>query len=143
VVGLFNESRRFFLDHPGIAEFCVARPTPVSAVARFYDLTLGALAEGGFSGADAVRTFDTLLMFMFGSVLWEIPRSDTIRERLVEVAVRDTNPHVINEEAALRLRDAADYFRFGLELILAGLEQRHGGARARPASDGSDKQRWS
>src|SRR6185437_6604781 len=85
VAELFRYARRLNLDHPGVAVLCVLRPTPVIGVARFYDRVLAALAEGGFSGSDAVHAFDTLLMFMFGSVLWEIPRSPTIRESVVAV----------------------------------------------------------
>src|ERR1700741_4335807 len=81
VADLFRHLRRLNLDHPGIAALCVLRPTPVIGVARFYARVLAALAEGGFTGADAVHAFDTLLMFMFGSVLWEIPRTTDVRVR--------------------------------------------------------------
>src|ERR1700687_1942850 len=72
VADLFRYVRRRLLDHPGVAVLCVLRPTPVVGVARFYARVLAALAEGGFTGTDAVHAFDTLLMFIFGSVLWVI-----------------------------------------------------------------------
>ena len=34
---------------------------------------------------EAIHAFDTLLLFTLGSVLWQVPRTDTERERLVRV----------------------------------------------------------
>jgi hypothetical protein len=72
---------------------------------------------------DAAHAFDTLLMFMFGSVLWEIPRTTTdIRERLVAVAIGDEAATQIVELAKeLGQRDPTEYFEAGLETILDGL----------------------
>jgi AcrR family transcriptional regulator len=124
VADLFRYLRRLNLDHPGIAVLCVLRPTPVIGVARFYARVLEALAEGGFTGTDAVHAFDTLLMFMFGSVLWEIPRTNDVRvrERLVAVAIGDEAATQIIERASeLSQRDPAAYFEAGLNTILDGL----------------------
>ena len=122
VAGLFRYARRLFLGHPGVAALCVLRPTPVAGVARFYSRVLAALAEGGFTGTDAVHAFDTLLMFMFGSVLWETPRSAGIRGQLVSVAIGDDDATQIIERASeLSRRDPAEYFEAGLTTILDGL----------------------
>jgi len=124
VADLFRYLRRLFLDHPGVAVLCVLRPTPVAGVARFYARILAALAEGGFTGTDAVHAFDTLLMFMFGSVLWEIPRTTDVRvrERLVAVAIGDESATQIIERAnELSQRDPTEYFEAGLNTILDGL----------------------
>jgi AcrR family transcriptional regulator len=121
---LFRYVRRLNLDHPGVAVLCVLRPTPVLGVARFYARVLAALAEGGFTGTDAVHAFDTLLMFMFGSVLWEIPRTNDVRvrERLVAVAIGDDAATQIIERAnELSQREPTEYFEAGLNTILDGL----------------------
>src|SRR5712692_10804615 len=119
---LFRNLRRLLLDHPGVALLCVLRPTPVVGVARFYARMLAALAEGGFTGTDAVHAFDTLLMFMFGSVLWEIPRSTTVRERLVAVALDDEEAtQIVQRAGELSRRDPSEYFEAGLNTILDGL----------------------
>jgi AcrR family transcriptional regulator len=120
---LYRYLRRLLLDHPGIAVLCVLRPTPVAGVARFYARILAALAEGGFTGPDAVHAFDTLLMFTFGSVLWEIPRTTTdVRKRLVAVAIGDEAATQIIERAnELSQRDPTEYFEAGLNTILDGL----------------------
>jgi AcrR family transcriptional regulator len=123
VAGLFRHLRQLLLDHPGVAALCVLRPTPVIGVARFYARILAALAEGGFTGTDAVHAFDTLLMFTFGSVLWEIPRTTTDpRERLVAVAIGDeASTQIIERASELSQRDPAEYFEAGLNTILDGL----------------------
>ena len=128
---LFRYARRLNLEHPGVAVLSVLRPTPVVGVARFYSQVLAALDEGGLTGKKAVHAFDTLLMFMFGSVLWEIPRSDTVRQRLVAVAVGDEAAAEIVERAGdLVRRDPTEYFEAGLKTILDGLRRgRHPAAR--------------
>jgi AcrR family transcriptional regulator len=129
VADLFRHLRRLNLDHPGIAALCVLRPTPVLGVARFYARMLAALAEGGFTGTDAVHAFDTLLMFTFGSVLWEIPRTTDVRvrERLVAVAIGDEAATQIIERAnELSQRDPTEYFEAGLNTILDGLRASRG-----------------
>src|SRR5260370_1960145 len=76
----FRYVRRLLLDHPGAALLCLLRPTPRLGVARFYARILAALAEGGFTGTDAVHAFDTLLMVTFGAALWALPRTTATRE---------------------------------------------------------------
>lgn len=134
VVALFGGCREVLLAHPGVASLAVSRPTPVAGVARFFDRVIEAFQEGGFDGADAVRALDTMLMFVFGSVLWQIPRSDTERERLVGVAVADPerNRHIVEYAAELARRNPDEYFEHGLETILTGLETRRGPTRQPP-----------
>ena len=119
------------MSHPGIAEICMQRPTPVAAVARIYDRVLAALADGGVEGAAAVHALDTLMMFMLGSVLWEIPRSDVERARLVRVALQEPErtPQLIQQAAELARRDPDVYFAEGLQVILYGIEARQNGWR--------------
>jgi AcrR family transcriptional regulator len=122
----FSRARAMFLDHPGIAAICMQRPTPVAAVSRIYERVLEGLARGGITGQDAVYAFDTLLMFMFGSVLWEIPRSEIERERLLRHALAEPehSPQLVAHATELAHRNALDYFREGLATILDGLETR-------------------
>lgn len=130
VVALFGDCRRMLLDHPGVAWLCVSRPTPVAGVAGFYDRVLEAFGKGGFDGGEAVRAFDTLLMFLFGSVLWQVPRAETERARLIGVAMTnpDLTPHLIGQAGELARRDPKEYFEHGLEAILTGLEARRADA---------------
>jgi AcrR family transcriptional regulator len=126
VVTLLRGCREVLLAHPGVASLSVSRPSPVPGVARFFDRVIEAFQEGGFYGAEAVRALDTVLMFLFGSVLWQIPRSETERERLVAIAGEDPerNRHIVEHAAELARRDPDEYFEQGLETIVTGLETR-------------------
>lgn len=76
--------------------------------------------------------FDTLLMFLFGSVLWQIPRSDIERERLIRVAVAhpERTPRLVQNAGELGQRDPEQYFEHGIQTIIAGMEARlHEGRR--------------
>ncbi|MDP8930591.1 MAG: TetR/AcrR family transcriptional regulator [Actinomycetota bacterium] len=133
VVALLRGCREVLLAHPGVASLAVSRPTPVPGVARFFDRLIEAFEEGGFDGVEAVRALDTTLMFVFGSVLWQIPRSHTERGRLIGVAQADPdrNRHIVEYRVELARRDPDEYFSHGLETILTGLEVRRsqGGRR--------------
>ena len=126
VVALMRGCRDVLLAHPGVASLSVSRPTPVAGVARFFDRVIEAFQDGGFDGIEAVRALDTMLMFLFGSVLWQIPRSETERERLVAIAGEDPegNRHIVEHAAELARRDPNEYFEHGLETILTGFETR-------------------
>jgi AcrR family transcriptional regulator len=114
IMATLHGGRDVFLDHPGIADVCVRRPTPVGGLALFTDGVLAALRDGGLDEEDCIRGFDALLMFLLGSVLWEMPRRD--RER---------------EVVAAQVRDASDYFDFAAHVILDGLALRAGGPSRR------------
>jgi TetR/AcrR family transcriptional regulator, tetracycline repressor protein len=120
---LFHLMRDHFLRHPGVAAICVMRPTPVTAVARFYDAVIAALLDSGCSADQAIHVFDTLLLFTFGSVLWQLPRRDSERERLIRQALEHPTraPNLLQHAARLTTRDPTEYFERGLEMILTGL----------------------
>jgi TetR/AcrR family tetracycline transcriptional repressor len=122
VRNLLRRARELHLAHPGVAQLCVARPTPVAGVARIFDRMIGSLERGGFDGARAVLAFDALLMFLFGSVVWEIPRGEDARERLVAVSADAVDaPRVFERRAELARRNPEAYFEFGLDALIAGL----------------------
>ncbi len=125
IVALLQGGRQVFLDHPGIADVCVRRPTPVAGVALFFDAMLAAFRDAGLDEAERVRGFDALLMFLLGSVLWEVPRRDTADPTEGATQVR-------TDRGSLGRRDASDYFDFGAHVILDGLALRAGGRSTRP-----------
>lgn len=126
VIALMRGCREVLLAHPGVASLSVSRPTPVAGVARFFDRVIEALQDGGLDGVEAVRALDTMLMFVFGSVLWQIPRSETERERLVAIAGEEPegHRHIVEHAAELAHRDPDEYFDHGLATILTGVETR-------------------
>ena len=64
------------------------------------------------------------MMFMLGSVLWEISRSHVERARLVRVTLQEPErtPQLIQQAAELARRDPDVYFAEGLQVILYGIE---------------------
>jgi AcrR family transcriptional regulator len=119
VTELFRRGRRAFLQYPPVAKICIERPTPVAGVARLYARILHALRDaGGFDPQAAVVGVDALLMFLFGAVLWELPRRPTERERLLEHGV------LAEHARDLGTRDPDLYFESGLATILDGLNAR-------------------
>lgn len=125
IVELMWSARATLLDHPGVAALCVHRPTPVRGLARFYDRAIAALEVGGYRGRQAALGFDPLLMFLLGSVLWETPRTGTERRSLLPttgMAVPEV-PHILAETDTVGRRDPEEYFAFGIELLLDGLER--------------------
>ena len=54
-------------------------------------------------------------------MLWEIPRREDARTRLVDVSA--DAPHILELRMELARRDAENYFDFGLEALLAGFEE--------------------
>jgi len=59
-------------------------------------------------------------------VLWQIPRSERGRERMLRLALQypEQAPHLLEQAAALVRRDPVEYFDYGLETILTGVEAR-------------------
>ena len=65
---------------------------------------------------------DARLMFLLGSVLWEVPRRETERERLIATADRAEGAAQMRADRdTLGRRDRTDYFDFGTHVILDGL----------------------
>src|SRR5262249_34434434 len=59
-------------------------------------------------------------------VLWQLPRREAERERLIRLALLqpDQTPSLVQHAATLARRDPQEYFEYGLETILTGLEAR-------------------
>jgi AcrR family transcriptional regulator len=125
LVAITGRARRVLLEHPGVAQVCVDRPTPVLGVAMIYERLLGALKDAALDDKTAMIALDTITMFLFGSVLWESARTKTERERLLRAV--DASPEaalaLVRQNTALTDRDPDEYFERGLALILDGISE--------------------
>jgi AcrR family transcriptional regulator len=74
VVGYLRALREAALAHPALARILAERGLTVGAVFEQLEQAHSILRRAGFSGTDAVRTFYTLFVYVFGFVLWELPR---------------------------------------------------------------------
>jgi AcrR family transcriptional regulator len=74
VVGYVRRLRDQALAHPALAGLLAERGLTVAPVFAQLEEVFGVLKAAGFPPADAVRTFYALLTYVFGFVLWEVPR---------------------------------------------------------------------
>jgi len=74
VVGYLRALREAALAHPALAQILAQRGLTVGPVFDQLEAVHAVLRRAGFSDLDAVRTFYTLLTYVFGFIIWELPR---------------------------------------------------------------------
>jgi AcrR family transcriptional regulator len=74
VVGYLRALRDAALAHPALSRILADRGLTVGPVLDQLEQLHGILITAGFSDTDAVRAFYSLLTYVFGFVIWELPR---------------------------------------------------------------------
>jgi AcrR family transcriptional regulator len=74
VVGYLRSLRAQALAHPALSSILAERGLTIGPVFDQLEETHRILRAAGFSDVDAVRTFYTLFTYVFGFVIWELPR---------------------------------------------------------------------
>jgi hypothetical protein len=74
VVGYLRALRDEALAHPALARILAERGLTVRPVFTQLEQAHAILRRAGFSELDAVRTFYALFTYVFGFVIWELPR---------------------------------------------------------------------
>ena len=74
VVGYLRSLRDAAIEHPALSRIVADRGLVVSPFFDQLEEVLSILLSAGFSDTDAVRTFYALLTYVFGFVIWELPR---------------------------------------------------------------------
>jgi TetR/AcrR family transcriptional regulator, tetracycline repressor protein len=74
VVGYLRALRDAAIAHPALSRILADRGLTVGPVFDQLEELHAILARAGFTDTDAVRTFYTLLTYVFGFVIWELPR---------------------------------------------------------------------
>jgi len=110
-----------------------SRASPGAATLRHHDAVLGTLREGGFSVAMAAHAFSVLDSYIYGFALQEASLPFDTAEETAELAQTiltqlpaDEFPHLTELTIEHVLQPGYEYgseFRFGLDLILDGLER--------------------
>lgn len=104
--------------HPAVVPLVVSRPMAAyAAAAQSAERTLGLLEAAGFDRATAVRVVRTMGRFVVGSTLLELGVAEAPR------APRD-EPSLADLVDAVQTDDPAEFLTFGLETMIAGLEDR-------------------
>lgn len=74
VVGYLRALRHAAIAHPALCRILADRGLTVGPVFDQLEELHGILIAAGFTDTDAVRTFYALLTYVFGFVIWELPR---------------------------------------------------------------------
>jgi AcrR family transcriptional regulator len=126
-------AREVLARHPWAIALMESRSTPGPATLQHHDAVLGCLRAAGFSIAMAAHAYSVLDSYIYGFALEQASLPFQTGEEAVEVAdsIRhqfpvDAYPHLMEMAIQHVLQpgyDYADEFKFGLELILDGLER--------------------
>lgn len=129
VVGYLRALRAQALDHPALSGILAGRGLTVGPVFDQLEQIHGILRAAGFSDLDAVRTCYALLTYVFGFVMWELPRVHQQPAASYTAAWNSAldqldpgsypNLHALREE--LTTTASPDQFEYGLEHLIASL----------------------
>jgi AcrR family transcriptional regulator len=108
--------------HPATVPLLLVGRHRIQASLRWGEAMLGALADGGITGADRVIAFRTLLAFVLGAAQVEHlgPLSGEGTVALSRLPT-DRFPHLATTASDARHVPPADEFRRGLHAVMAGL----------------------
>lgn len=127
IATLMEEIRKSLGDHPIGVVIRQRRPMWSAGALRVSEAGIRILREAGFSKADAARSYRTLFNYTFGFVAFS-PGELSAKQReaaLQALAALPRERYPMQLEAAAELADAVGgetQFRYGLELLLDGLE---------------------
>jgi AcrR family transcriptional regulator len=129
VVGYLRSLRDAAIAHPALSRIVADRGLTVGPFFDQLEDALGVLLAAGFSDTDAVRTFYTLLTYVFGFVIWELPRVHKQPAAAYTQAWNDSidalDPVVYPRLHALRrtltTTASSDQFEYGLRHLVESL----------------------
>ena len=131
VVGYLRTLRAQALRHPALARILADRGLTVAPILDQLEAVHGILRTAGFSPLDAVRAFYSLLIYVFGSLVWELPRvhlqSPSVYSAAWQAALDGvdpaTYPNLVALGEVLSSSASKDQFEYGLERLISGLRQ--------------------
>jgi AcrR family transcriptional regulator len=130
---LLGSLRTLMLAHPCLAHLLAARPLSGHETAATAEGLLRVLRDAGFDPQVAARTHTALFTFVLGATTWELQmaaeRGDPERARRLRATMAglsaDDFPTVVELSRELAATTGGDaQFDYGLDLVIAGLEQR-------------------
>lgn len=149
VVGYLRALRDAAIAHPALSRILADRGLTVGPVFDQLEELHGILVAAGFSHRDAVRTFYSLLTYVFGFVLWELPRVHQQPAATYAAAWNESidalepadYPHLHALRTVLVTTASPEQFEYGLHHLVASLAAtidppRAPRSRARPRTGG-------
>ena len=131
VVGYLRSLRAQALAHPALSSILAERGLTIGPVFDQLEQVHGVLRAAGFSDVDAVRTFYALFTYVFGFVIWELPR---VHEQPAASYTKawndaldqldpDAYPNLHALRAELTTVASTDQFEYGLQHLIQALRQ--------------------
>ncbi len=132
VVGYLRALRSAATAHPALGRILADHGLTVGPVFAQLETVHGVLIRAGFAPGDAVRAFYSLFTYVFGSVIWELPR---VHQQPEEAYVSSWNkaidaldpsdyPHLHALRPDLPSAASDDQFEYGLGLLVESLRTR-------------------
>jgi AcrR family transcriptional regulator len=129
VVGYLRALRDAALAHPALAHILAERGLTVAPIFDQLEQAHSILRRAGFSDMDAVRIFYSLFVYVFGFVIWELPRvhqqpasvyTDAWNNAIDQL---DANSYPTMHALRAELTTAAstEQFEFGLDRLVRSL----------------------
>lgn len=127
-----NSQRAAMIRHPWAISVMESRTSPGPATLRHHDAVLGRCRAAGFSVEMSAHAFSLIDSYIYGFVLQEVtlPFEDDNVEEMVEEIIGqlspDDYPHLTELTVEHVMQVGYNYgseFDYGLEIVLAGLEQ--------------------
>lgn len=119
--------------HPWAISLMESRKNPGPATLRHHDAVLGHLRRAGFSVAMAAHAYSVLDSYIYGFALQEqqLPfrtpeELEAMADTLMQQVSTATHPHFTEMATEYALQSGYSYaneFEYGLDLIVAGIEQ--------------------
>lgn len=129
VVGYLRALRDAAIAHPALGRILADRGLTVGPVFDRLEALHGILLAAGFSATDAVRGFYALLTYVFGFVIWELPRVHqqpaaayaAAWGAAIDALPRADFPHLYALRRTLRTTASPDQFEYGLRHLVQSL----------------------
>jgi TetR/AcrR family tetracycline transcriptional repressor len=129
VVGYLRALRDAAIAHPALSRILAQRGLTVGPVFEQLEAVHAILRAASFSDLDAVRTFYSLLTYVFGFIAWELPRVHQQPAAAYTAAWNDAldhldpsaypNLHALRQQ--LTTVASPDQFEYGLEHLIRSL----------------------
>lgn len=144
VVGYLRALRDAAVEHPALWRILADRGLTVGTVFDQLEELHGILLAAGFSETDAVRAFYALLTYVFGFVIWELPR---VRQQPADAYSASWNdsidaldpiafPRLHALRRPLTTTASPDQFEFGLNHLVQSIGELVAARGGRPAPRG-------
>lgn len=142
VVGYLRALRETATAHPALGRILADHGLTVGPVFVQLETVHGILLRAGFAPTDAVRAFYSLFTYVFGFVMWELPR---VHQQPADAYVSSWNsaidalnssdyPHLHALRSDLISAASADQFEYGLSLLVESLRTRATRSTPHPAT---------